>query len=84
MAKKLDILRLFEEESLTPFALVNLLNIKPNHARQIILRLKRQGLILPHSTFAGDQAYSLTSKGEARISYLADKEKREAEKKGGG
>ena len=76
MPNKLDILRLFlDEESLTPFALANLLDIKPNYARQIILRLKRQGLIFPHPTFAGGQAYSLTTKGEERISYLADKDK---------
>lgn len=75
MTKKLDILRLFAEEPLTPFALGNLLDIKPNYARQIILRLKRQGLIFPHPTLAGGQGYSLTAKGEERISYLADKEK---------
>ena len=75
MTKKLDILKLFAEEPLTPFALANLLDIKPDYARQIIFRLKRQGLIFPHPTFAGGQGYSLTSKGEERISYLADKEK---------
>jgi len=33
MPKKLDILRLFEDkESLTPFHLANLLDIKPNYA----------------------------------------------------
>jgi len=79
MTKKLDILRLFAEEPLTPFALGNLLDIKPNYARQIILRLKRQGLIFPHPTLAGGEAYSLTGKGEERIVYLADKEKREGE-----
>lgn len=81
MPKKLDIPRLFAEESLTSFALANLLDIKANYARQIILRLKRQRLIFPHPTFAGGQAYSLTSKGETRISYLADKEKRKREAK---
>jgi DNA-binding PadR family transcriptional regulator len=75
MTKKLDILKLFAEEPLASFALANLLDIKPNYARQIILRLKRQGLIFPHPTFAGGQGYSLTAKGEERISYLADKEK---------
>lgn len=81
VSKKLDILRLFSvEESLTPSALANLLGIYPNNARQIILRLKRQGLICPHPMFAGAQAYSLTSKGEARITYLADKQKRETER----
>jgi len=75
MAKKLDILRLFAEESLPPFALANLLDIKPNYARQIILRLKRQGLIFAHPTLAGGQAYTLTAKGEERVVYLADKEK---------
>ena len=44
--KKLDILRLFEEESLTPFSLANLLDIKPNYARQIILRLKKHSLAI--------------------------------------
>jgi len=78
MAKKLDILRLFAEEPLTPFALANWFGIKPNYARQIILRLKRQGLIFAQATFAGGQAYSLTVKGEGRISYLADKQKRKA------
>jgi len=73
--KKLDILRLFAEEPLTPSDLANFLDIKPNYARQIILRLKRQGLIFPHPTFACGQAYSLTGKGEARIDYLADKER---------
>lgn len=78
MSKKLDILRLLEdEESLTPFALANLLDINPNYARQIIFRLKRQGLIFPHPMLAGGHAYSLTGKGEARIIYLADKEKRD-------
>lgn len=81
MPKKLDILKLFaEEESLTPFALANLLDIKPNYGRQIVLRLKRQGLIFSHPTFAGGQAYSLTSKGETRIVYLGDKEKKELER----
>jgi len=80
--KKLDILRLFEDkESLTPSHLANLLDIKPNYARQIILRLKRQGLIFLYPSFAGTQAYSLTTKGEERIIYLADKEKREREAK---
>lgn len=75
MPNKLDILRLFlDEESLTPFALANLLDIKQNYARQIILRLKRQGLIFLHQTFIGGQAYSLTSKGEARVTYLAGKQ----------
>lgn len=78
MAKKLDILRLFAEESLTPSDLAYFLDIEPNYARQIILRLKRQGLIFSHPTFAGGQGYSLTGKGEERISYLTDKEKREA------
>lgn len=82
MPGKLDVLRLFsEEEPLRPFDLANLLDIKQNYARQIILRLKRQRLIFPHPTLAGGQAYSLTDKGEERISYLADKEKREAERK---
>ena len=77
MPEKLDILRLFShEEWLTPSHLANLLDIKQNYARQIILRLKRQGLIFLYPGFAGAQAYSLTSKGEARIAYLADKEKR--------
>lgn len=76
--KKLDILRLFEDkESLTPFHLANLLDIKPNYARQIILRLKRQGLIFAYPSFVDGQAYSLTAKGEERISYLANKEKGE-------
>lgn len=79
MPKKLDVLRLFEDkESLTPSHLANLLDIKPNYARQIILRLKRQGLLFLHTTLTGDQAYSLTAKGEERIVYLADREKREA------
>ena len=52
--------------------------LEPNYARQIILRLKRQGLIFAQATFAGGQAYSLTVKGEGRISYLADKQKRKA------
>lgn len=78
MPKKLDVLRLFADESLTPFALANLLDIKPNYARQIILRLKRQGLIFAYPMFAGGPRYSLTTKGEERISYLADREKREA------
>lgn len=78
MAKKLDILRLFAEEPLTPFALANLLDIKPNYGRQIVLRLRRQGLIFPHPTLAGGRGYSLTDKGEARIAYLANKEKKEA------
>ena len=81
MPKKPDVLRLFAGESLAPPDLAYYLGIEPNYARQIILRLKRQGLIFPHPTFAGGQAYSLTSKGETRISYLADKEKREAERK---
>jgi len=75
MPEKLDILRLFlNEEPLTPFALANFLDIKPNYARQIILRLKRQGLIFPHPTLDGGQGYSLTAKGEARITYLAGKQ----------
>ena len=75
MPEKLDILRLFlNEEPLTPFALANFLDIKPNYARQIILRLKRQGLIFPHPTLDGGQGYSLTAKGEARIIYLAGKQ----------
>ena len=82
MPEKLDILRLFShEESLTPSHLANLLDIKQNYARQIILRLKRQGLIFLYPGFADAQAYSLTSKGEARIAYLADKEKKEAKRK---
>lgn len=82
MPKKLDILRLFShEESLTPSHLANLLNIKPNYGRQIIFRLKRQGLVFLYPSFAGAQAYSLTSKGEARIAYLADKEKKETKRK---
>jgi len=82
MPNKLDTLRLFlDEESLTPFALANLLDIKQNYARQIILRLKRQGLIFLHQTFIGGQAYSLTSKGGDRLAYLADKEKKEAKRK---
>lgn len=82
MPEKLDILRLFShEESLTPSHLANLLDIKQNYARQIILRLKRQGLIFLYPGFAGAQAYSLTSKGEARIAYLADKEKKETKRK---
>jgi len=76
MPKKLDVLRLFAGKSLAPSDLAHFLGIEPNYARQIILRLKRQGLIFPHPTFAGGQAYSLTSKGEARIIYLAEKEKR--------
>lgn len=82
MPKKLDILRLFShEESLTPSHLANLLDIKQNYARQIIFRLKRQGLIFLYPGFAGAQAYSLTSKGEARIAYLVDKEKKETKRK---
>jgi len=72
--KKLDILRLFVDESLTPFDLANFFDIKPNYARQIILRLKRQGLIFPHPTLDGGQAYSLTDKGEARLTYLAGRQ----------
>ena len=82
MPNKLDILRLFlDEESLTPFALANLLDIKQNYARQIILRLKRQGLIFLHQTFIGGQAYSLTTKGEARLTYLAEKQAAEVEER---
>jgi len=81
MQKKLDVLRLFAGKSLAPSTLAYYLGIEPNYARQIILRLKRQGLIFPHPTLASGQAYSLTSKGETRISYLADKEKREVETK---
>jgi DNA-binding MarR family transcriptional regulator len=82
MSKKLGILRLFlREEVLTPSDLASLLGITSNYARQVILRLKRQGLIFRHPTFGGGQAYSLTAKGEARIVYLADKEKKETERK---
>ena len=82
MPNKLDILRLFlDEESLTPFALANLLDIKQNYARQIILRLKRQGLIFLHPTLGGGQAYSLTTKGEARLTYLAEKQAAEVEER---
>ena len=82
MPKKLDILKLFShEESLTPSHLANLLDIKQNYARQIILRLKRQGLVFLYPSFAGAQAYSLTSKGEERIVYLADKEKKKTKRK---
>lgn len=82
MPKKLDILKLFShEEPLTPSHLANLLDIKQNYARQIILRLKRQGLIFLYPSFADGQTYSLTTKGEERIVYLADKEKKETKKK---
>lgn len=80
MVKKLDILRLFrDEESLTPSDLANLLDINQNYGRQIVLRLKRQGLIFP--LWPGGKGYSLTDKGEARITYLADKEKGEVERR---
>lgn len=75
MSKKLDILRLFaKEEVLTPAALANLFNVKPNNARQIILRLKNQGLIFPYSRFDGQLTYGLTSTGEKRIKYLSNKQ----------
>ena len=78
MPEKLDILRLFsDEEPLTPVALANLLDIEQNYARQIILRLKRQRLIFPHPIWPSGQGYSLTDRGIERITYLADKEKKE-------
>ena len=42
--------------------------MNPNYARQIILRLNRQGLIFPHPTFAGGQTY----KGKQGL-FFADK-----------
>ena len=81
MPKKLDILRVFEGESLTPLDLSYFLGIDPNYARQIILRMKRQGLIFRHSTLGGGQAYSLTTKGEARLTYLVEKQAAEVEER---
>jgi hypothetical protein len=78
VANKLEILKLFKVEGpLTPTFLANLLDINPNNARQIILRLKRQGLIFHLTAFAGGQSYSLTGKGEARVIFLADEEEKE-------
>jgi Mn-dependent DtxR family transcriptional regulator len=75
MSKKLDILKLFaKEDVLTPAALANLFNVKPNNARQIILRLKNQGLIFPYPRLDGPLTYGLTSAGQKRIKYLSNKQ----------
>ncbi len=82
MPKKLDILKLFKVKGpLTPTFLANLLGINPNYARQIILRLKRQGLIFHLPAFVGGQAYILTGKGKARMMFLADKQEKESQRK---
>jgi len=81
MPNKIDTLRVFEGESLIPLVLAYYLGIETNYARQIILRLKRQGLIFLHPTLGGGQAYSLTTKGEARLAYLAEKQAAEVEER---
>jgi hypothetical protein len=84
MPKKLEILRIFEGGSITTTYLANELGITQNYARQITLRLKRQGLICHISeSFYSSQGYILTGRGEVRITYLANKEKLEKMKRTG-